>query len=52
MQENAEKLKAVAEFLLAHETMSRKQFEACMKGDVIPETAESFFEAAQEKKDM
>ena len=52
LQENSDKLKAVAEFLLAHETMSRKQFEACMKGDVIPETAESFFEAAQEKKDM
>ena len=52
LTENSEKLQAVAEFLLAHETMSRKQFEACMQGDVIPETAESFFEAAQENKDM
>ena len=50
LQENAEKLQAVAEFLLAHETMSRKQFEACMQGAVIPETAESFFEAAQENQ--
>ncbi len=50
LRENSGKLKEVAEFLLAHETMSRKQFEACMKGEEIPDTAESFFEAAQEEQ--
>ena len=50
LTDNSEKLKAVAEFLLAHETMSRKQFEACMQGAPIPETAESFFDAAQEQE--
>ena len=44
LQDNSEKLHAVAEYLLQHETMSRKQFEACMRGESIPETAESFFE--------
>ncbi len=44
LQDNSEKLHAVAEYLLQHETMSRKQFEACMLGESIPETAESFFE--------
>ena len=44
LQDNSEKLHAVAEYLLQHETMSRKQFEACMRGEPIPETAESFFE--------
>ena len=52
LTENGEKLKEVAEFLLAHETMSRKQFEACMQGTPIPETAESFFDAAQENNHM
>lgn len=50
LRENGEKLHQVAEFLLAHETMSRKQFEACMKGERIPETAESFFEAAAQER--
>ncbi len=31
-----EKLMQVVEFLLAHETMSGTQFEACMKGEPIP----------------
>ena len=45
------KLTEVANYLLEHENMSRKQFEACMKGDFIPTQAESFFESAGEKKD-
>lgn len=39
-----EKLRQVAEFLLVHETMSRRQFEACMKGEPIPDEAEGFFD--------
>ncbi len=46
LSDNAEKLHQIADFLLAHETMSRKQFEACMRGEPLPETAESFFEEA------
>ncbi len=43
LRENYAKLKEVAEYLMEHETMSRKQFEACMKGEWIPTQAESFF---------
>ena len=46
LRENYAKLKEVAEYLMEHETMSRKQFEACMKGEWIPTQAESFFEQA------
>ncbi len=46
LKTNYDKLCQVAEFLLAHETMSRAQFEACMQGQPIPETAESFFDSA------
>ena len=48
LKENYEKLKEVAAFLLEHESMSRRQFEACMKDEPIPETAEGFFDAARE----
>ena len=57
LRENMEKLHAIAAYLLEHETMSRKQFEACMAGEPIPETAESFFDEstkdapAEEKQD-
>ena len=57
LRENMEKLHAIAAYLLEHETMSRKQFEACMAGEDIPETAESFFDEsakdapAEEKQD-
>ena len=57
LRENMEKLHAIAAYLLEHETMSRKQFEACMAGKPIPETAESFFDEstkdapAEEKQD-
>ncbi len=40
-----DKLEAVAAFLLQHETMSRLQFNACMKGEPIPENeSESIFD--------
>ena len=44
LRENREKLDTIAAFLLKKETMSRGQFEACMKGEPIPEDAEDFFE--------
>ena len=37
LKENEAQLKAVAAFLLEHETMTGKQFEACMAGLPIPE---------------
>ncbi len=37
LQENEEKLLQVRDFLLEHETMTGKQFEACMAGLDIPE---------------
>lgn len=43
LKEHYGKLTEVANYLLEHETMTRKQFEACMKGEEIPQ-AESFFE--------
>ena len=52
LKENYEKLKEVAAFLLEHESMSRRQFEACMKDEPIPETAEGFFDAAREDTDQ
>ena len=36
-----EKLQAVVDFLLAHETMSGKQFAQCMKGEEITEDPNS-----------
>ena len=43
LKANYEKLHEVAQFLLEHEYMSRNQFEACMKGEPIPESRESMF---------
>ncbi len=43
LKANYDKLHEVAQFLLANEYMSRKQFEACMNGDPIPETREPMF---------
>ena len=37
LQENSEKLLQVRDYLLEHETMTGKQFEACMAGEPIPE---------------
>jgi len=36
LRDNGEKLRAVADFLLEHETMSGAQFRACMEGAEIP----------------
>lgn len=36
LNDNREQLKAVADFLLEHETMSGAQFKACMEGTPIP----------------
>ena len=45
LKEHDEKLEAVAQFLLAHDTMTRNQYDACMKGQPIPEVeSESIFE--------
>ena len=41
LEADREKLRAVADFLLAHNTMNRDQFEACMEGREIPETSAS-----------
>ncbi len=37
LKENEDKVQAVTQFLLEHETMTASQFEACMKGEAIPE---------------
>ena len=43
--EHDDRLEAVAQYLLAHETMSRSQFQACMKGEPIPDAeSESIFD--------
>ena len=47
LRDNLVKLHEVAEFLLAHETMSHGQFVACMKGELIPEKAESLFDSTR-----
>ena len=36
LKSNEDKLKAVADFLLEHETMTGAQFRACMEGNPIP----------------
>ncbi len=44
LKEHYDKLHEVSAFLLANDYMSRKQFEACMKGEPIPETRESLLD--------
>ena len=48
LKANYNKLHEVSQFLLDHEYMSRKQFEACMKGEPIPDTRESMFQKSEE----
>lgn len=49
LQAHEDKLDAVTEFLLAHDTMTRAQFEACMNGEEIPEAeSESIFSHFEE----
>lgn len=45
LTEHSDELLAVADHLLAHEHMSRTQFEACMAGLPIPAEEESLFES-------
>ena len=47
LTENRGKLDEIAAFLLEHETMSRRQFEACMNGSAIPDQAEGFFDTVE-----
>ena len=45
LREHDDRLEAVAQYLLAHQTMTRSQFNACMKGEEIPEAeSESIFD--------
>ena len=45
LREHDDKLEAVAQYLLAHDTMTRSQFNACMKGEEIPDAeSESIFD--------
>ena len=50
LRRDAEKMKQVVEFLLAHETMTGDQFDDCMAGREIREAAQkTFFEARTEQ---
>ena len=45
LRDHDDRLEAVASFLLEHDTMTRSQFTACMKGEPIPEAeSESIFD--------
>ncbi len=48
LKANYGKLHEVAQYLLDHEYMSRKQFEACMKDEPIPEAREPLFQKLTE----
>ena len=55
LREHDDRLEAVAQYLLEHQTMTRSQFTACMKGEVIPEAeSESIFDrfAELERKEQ
>ena len=52
LKEHHDKLTKIAQFLLENENMSRKQFEACMNGEEIPEKAESFFDTVDASKEQ
>ena len=53
LREHDDKLEAVAQYLLAHNTMTRSQFSACMKGEPIPEAeSESIFDHFAELEKM
>ena len=49
LKQNDEKLREVASFLIEHTNMSRAQFEQCMKGEEITQTAEGLFESFTEE---
>ncbi len=48
LKANYSKLHEVAQYLLEHEYMSRKQFEACMNDQPIPEAREPMFQKTAE----
>ena len=49
LREHDDRLEAVAGYLLAHSTMTRSQFIACMQGEAIPEAeSESIFDRFSE----
>ena len=49
---NRDRIEQIAEFLLAHNTMSRPQFEAAMAGRPIPENkTASVFDAHREERE-
>ena len=51
LTEHDDKLEQVAQYLLSHETMTRRQFMACMRDEPIPENeSESIFDRFAEKK--
>ena len=51
LREHDDKLEQVANFLLAHDTMTRSQFTACMQGEAIPEAeSESIFDRFAQKE--
>ena len=41
LSDNAEKLNAVVDYLLEHESMTGAQFDACMKGEMVAEASET-----------
>ncbi|MBQ6430891.1 MAG: ATP-dependent zinc metalloprotease FtsH [Oscillospiraceae bacterium] len=51
LTEHRDKLDEIAAFLLENDTMSRRQFEACMNGEMIPETAEGFFDTVEKPEE-
>ncbi len=51
LKEHYDQLRAVAEYLLEHENMSRAQFLACMNGEPIPDCAESLFDGTEPPHD-
>ena len=50
LKDNFDKLHEIAEFLLAHETMTQSQFVACMENRAIPEGGSSFFDAVKKEE--
>ena len=54
LKRDEEKLRTVVDFLLKHETMTGAQFEACMKGEPIPEESDEtiLFDGTENENDQ
>ena len=54
LKRDEEKLQTVVDFLLKHETMTGAQFEACMKGEPIPEDSDDtiLFDSTENENDQ